>query len=145
MHMASFNQNGFAFTHRNLLPHIATHNLRSQMASHAMLLFHKKNHPLWSLTKYEIWDLICMIFSIKNCIEVVAMLCRTWRPKRRRNIHDSLILPQWLIVHTLAVCTLLLIFYHRISHLKFLHCFFCLFLYDVCQKYIVRNSKSNDK
>ena len=23
--------------------------------------------------------------------------------------------------------------------------FFCLFLYDVCQKYIVRNSKSNDK
>ena len=109
-----------------------------------LLIFHKKIYPLWSLTKYEIWDLICMIFSIKNCIEVVAMLCRTWRPKRRRNIHDSLILPQWLYC-TYTSCALLLIFYHRISHLKFLHCFFCLFLYDVCQKYIVRNSKSNDK
>ena len=34
-----FQQNGFAPAHRNLLPHIATRNLRSHIASHALDYF----------------------------------------------------------------------------------------------------------
>ena len=36
-HIASFNQNGFARAHRNLLPHITTRNLLSHIASHALV------------------------------------------------------------------------------------------------------------
>ena len=36
------------------------------------------------------YDLIWVIFFIKNCVEVVTMNW-TWRPKRRRNIHDIVI------------------------------------------------------
>ena len=36
------------------------------------------------------YDLIWVIFFIKNCVEVVTMNW-TWRPKRGRNIHDIVI------------------------------------------------------
>ena len=41
MHIATYNQSGFAPAHRNLRPHIATRNLRSHIASHALDIIEK--------------------------------------------------------------------------------------------------------
>ena len=77
-HIASFNQNGFA--HRNLLPHIATRNLRSHIASHALqysglVIFASSLLLYRNICTYVHTNMACMQWQDSIRKRVSSLLC----------------------------------------------------------------------
>ena len=57
-HIATYNQSGFAPAHHNLRPHIATRNLRSQIASHALMNIYKQRCIQWMLLQEILYNIV---------------------------------------------------------------------------------------